>query len=111
MLYWVATSGAARLVGINVHLAEPKPSSWGVLGSSLLRIPVPLTAVMFLRVGASMPNSSLTTLPFASLTWRLTERLVRSERLPLSISSSPRKAARVMMASWSILIFTLAQTP
>ena len=107
----VGAWGAARLVGINVHSALPKPSFWGVLGSSPMRIPVPSTAVMFFRVGLVMPKRSLTILPFASLTWRVTERLVRLVELPLSISRLPRKAERVITASWSMLMRTWAQTP
>ena len=111
ILYWVGISGAAKLVGIKVHLALPIPSFWGVSGLSPVKIPVPSTAVMLLRMGSVMPNKSLTMLPFWSLIWRITERLVRLVGLPFSISKLPRKAARVITASWSIFITTLAQTP
>lgn len=84
---------------MNVHWAEPIPSSTVVVGSSLMRIPVPSTAVIFLRTGLVMPNKSFTMLPCASLTWRVTERFSRLLILPLSISSVPRKAARVITAS------------
>ena len=86
MLYWVGISGAAKLVGMKVHLALPIPSFWGVLGSFPVKIPVPSTAVMLLRMGSVMPNKSLTILPFSSLIWRVTARLVRLVGLPFSIS-------------------------
>ena len=81
-----------------------------MLGSSPVRIPVPSTEVMLLRMGEVIPKRSLTMLPFASLICRVTERFSRLVLLPLLISRLPRKAARVITASWSILITTLAQT-
>ena len=99
MLYCVGISGAARLVGINVHLALPIPSFTLVAGSSPVKIPVPSTDVILLRMGSVMPKRSLTTLPCASLTWRVTESFSRFVMLPFSISNEPRKAARVIIAS------------